>query len=146
MQNNWDQGAEWRDWFVTGIGVAELDVSPGQDILVRLNQHLQTMYQEEQAEVYRRVLIPNARNSEGDDVSLFTEMSQVSINKAMLRLQLMLFYPQALLSSDAIRGAITGDAGLLDGRIFSRFREDNVALIAVNSIAAERLKTLREAW
>jgi hypothetical protein len=146
LQSNWDRGAEWRDWFVTGIGVAQLDIAPVSGIVTRLNQHLQTMYQEEQAEVYRRVLIPNARSSAGDSVSLFTEMSQVSINKALVRMQLMLFYPQALLGSDSIRESITGDTGLLDGRILRRFRENNVALIAANSMAAERLKSLRAAW
>lgn len=146
LQNNWDQGAEWRDWFVTGIGVAQMDIPPAPDIMTRLNQHLQTTYQEEQAEVYRRVLIPNSRNAEGDSVSLFTEMSQVSINKALIRMQLMLFYPQVLLSSNSIREAVTGDTGLLDGRVLRRFREDNVALTAANSMAAERLKMLRTAW
>ena len=28
LQNNWDQGAEWRDWFVTGIGVSPLELRP----------------------------------------------------------------------------------------------------------------------
>jgi hypothetical protein len=146
LQQNWDQGAEWRDWFVTGLGVAPLDVSGAPDITIHLNQHLRLLYQAEQAEVYQRVFLPNARNVEGEDVSLFDEMSQVSISKALMRMQMMLFYPASMLNSDAIRTAISGDAGLLDGRVLRRFREQDVALLTVNRIARERLDGFRRAW
>ncbi len=146
MQQNWDRGAEWRDWFVTGLGVEQLAVQPPADIGPRLNQHLQSLYQAEQAEVYQRVLLPNAMNAEGDDVSLFDEMSQVSINKALMRMQMMLFYPASLFNSDAVRMAINGEAGLLDGRILRRFREEDVALLTVNTIARERLDDFRQTW
>ena len=146
LQNNWNRGAEWRDWFVTGIGVSVLEVPPVPEIMNRLDQHLQSLYQAEQAEIYQRLLLPNARNSVGDNVSLFDEMSDVSTTKALLRLQMVLFYPDALLSSDAIRGAITGDVGLLEGRTLRRFREDNVALTSVNQFALNRLRQLQAAW
>jgi hypothetical protein len=146
LQNNWDRGAEWRDWFVTGIGVSALEVSRSPEIMNRLNQHLQNLYQAQQLEIYQRVLLPNARNSQGDDVSLFDEMSQVSIAKAMIRMQLTLFYPESLFNSDSIRMAIAGDEGLLERRSLHRFREDNVALTSVNMIASERLENLRKVW
>jgi hypothetical protein len=146
LQNNWDRGAEWRDWFVTGIGVSALEIPPSPEITTRLNQHLQSLYRAEQAEIYQRVLLPNARNSEGDDVSLFDEMSQVSIAKSLIRMQMILFYPESLSNSDSIRMAVAGDAGLLEGRTLRRFRVDNVPLTSVNGIAHERLDRLREAW
>ncbi len=146
LQGNWDRGAEWRDWFVTGIGVSSFEVGSIANIKPRLNQHLQSLYQAEQAEIYQRILLPNARNSQGDDVSLFDEVSQVSIAKALLRMQMMLFYPDSILNSDAIRMAIAGDAGLLERRTLRRFREDNVALTSVNRIALERLRGLQQAW
>jgi len=146
LQNNWDRGAEWRDWFVTGIGVSPLDLPPGPEIKTELNQHLQSLYQTEQAGIYQRVLLPGSRNSQGEDVSLFAEMSRVSIAKALIRMQMVLFYPESLFNSDKIRTAIAGDAGLLEGRTLRRFREDNVALTTVNGIALERLNELREVW
>ncbi len=146
LQNNWDRGAEWRDWFVTGIGVTALEMPPVPEITTRLNQHLQSLYQAEQAEIYQRVLLPGARNSEGDDVSLFDEMSQVSIAKSLIRMQMILFYPESLSNSDTIRMAVAGDAGLLEGRTLRRFRVDNVPLTSVKGIAHERLDQLRQAW
>ena len=146
LQGNWDRGAEWRDWFVTGIGVSAFEVASIPDINSRLNQHLQSLYQAEQTEIYRRVLLPNARSTGGEDVSLFDEMSRVSMAKALLHMQMMLFYPDSIAASDSIRMAIAGDAGLLERRSLRRFREANVALISVNRIARERLKRLQQAW
>lgn len=146
LQANWDRGAEWRDWFVTGIGVIPLDVPPARDIKTPLEQHMQALYQREQAEIYQRVLLPDARNSEGQDVSLYMEMSQVSLSKTLMRIQMMLFYPQLLTDSDVIRQALAGDAGLLDRRTLRRFKEDNVALTSATALSRQRLARLRKAW
>jgi len=146
LQNNWDRGAEWRDWFVTGIGVEPLELSAAPQITTQLNQHLQALYQAEQLELYQRIMLPNARNSKGDDVSLYDEMSEVSLSKAMLHTQMLLFYPESLYNNDSIRKAIVGDAGLLEQRTLRRFREDNVPMTSVNSISRERLFKFREVW
>ena len=146
LQNNWDRGAEWRDWFVTGIGVSPLELRPTPEIVTRLNQHLQALFQSEQMEIYQRILLPNARDSKGDDASLYNEMSEVSIAKAILRQQMMLFYPESLNNSDPIRMAIAGDAGLLEQRTLRRFKGDNVPLTSVNRIARERLFNFNEVW
>jgi hypothetical protein len=146
LQGNWDRGAEWRDWFVTGIGVTPLEFTAIPDINTRLNQHLQSLYQAEQAQIYQRILMPNYRNSQGDDVSLFDEMFRVSISKALIHMQMMLFYPESMFNSDSIRQSIAGDAGLLERRSLRRFREDGIALTSVNRVAAERLRDLQQAW
>ena len=80
------------------------------------------------------------------DVSLFDEMSQLSISKSMLQMKMMLFYPESLNDSDLIRMSIAGDDGLLEGRTLRRFREDNIALTSVSDIAQQRLNRLRNAW
>jgi hypothetical protein len=146
LQNNWDRGAEWRDWFVTGIGVTALDIPPAPDITTRLNQHLQALYQAEQLEIYQRLLLAGYRNPQGREVSLHTEMSEVSMGKEMLRMQMMLFYPESLQANDSIRTGIVGDEGLLDQRTLRRFRENNVAMTSVNRISRERLDRFREVW
>jgi hypothetical protein len=146
LQNNWDRGAEWRDWFVTGIGVSALEMPPVPELTTRLNLHLQSLYQAEQTDIYQRILLPNARNSEGELISLFDEISQVSIGKSLIRMQMMLFFPQSLFNSDQIRMAIAGDEGLLEGRTLRRFRVDNVPMTSVNRTALARLNNFREVW
>jgi hypothetical protein len=146
LQNNWDRGAEWRDWFVTGIGVTPLDIPPAADISTRLDQHLQSLYQAEQVEIYQRLRLASIKNSQGDETSLLNEMSSVSISKSVMKMQMMLFYPESLSGSDTIRKAITGDDGLLEERTLRRLRNQNVALTSVNDIAQQRLDELRKAW
>jgi hypothetical protein len=146
LQNNWDKGEEWRDWFVTGIGVEPLELPVALDITASLNQHLQSLYQAQQLDIYQRILLPNARNAQGDDVSLFDEMSEVTTAKNMLRTQMMLFYPESLHNSDSIRKAIIGNAGLLEQRVLRRFREDDIPMTSVNKIARDRLFEFREDW
>ncbi len=146
LQNNWDKGEEWRDWFVTGLGVEPLELPVAPEITGSLNQHLQSLYQAQQLDIYQRILLPNARNAQGDDISLYDEMSEVTTAKAMLRTQMMLFYPESLYTSDSIRMAIVGNAGLLDQRTLRRFREDNVPMTSVNRIARDRLFKFREVW
>jgi len=146
LQSNWESGAEWRDWFVTGIGVSPIEFASIPDISTRLNQHLQSLYQAEQAQIYQQILLPNTRNSKAGTVSIFDEMRRVSIAKASLHMQMMLFYPESMFNSDSIRKAIAGDAGLLEQRSLRRFREENIALTSVNRIAADRLRGLQQAW
>jgi hypothetical protein len=146
LQGNWDRGAEWRDWFVTGIGVTAMAVSEAPDIMTPLSQHLDSLYQAEQAEIYRRILLADNESLLGEDVSMFDEIQQLSITKALLRMQMMLFYPGSLVNSDKIRIAIAGDEGLLDNRLLRRFRQENVPMTTVNAIALERLNMLRNHW
>ena len=146
LQNNWDRGSEWRDWFVTGIGVSPLEIPSAPEIITRLNQHLRSLFQAEQMEIYQRILLPNYRNPQGRGVSLYEEMSEVSTAKEILRMEMMLFYPKSLEDNDAIRMAITGDGGLLEQRTLRRFKEDNVPLTSVNRISRERLDRFREVW
>ena len=115
-------------------------------MMTPLNQHLQSLYQAEQLGIYQRVLLPASITLQGDDVSLFDEMMQVSIAKALIRMQMLLFYPESLFKSDSIRTAIAGDAGLLESRTMRRFREQNLPLASVNAIALEHLTKLRATW
>jgi len=146
LQANWDRGSEWRDWFVTGLGVTPLEFPAAPDISTRLNQHLQALHQAEKAEIYRRVLTPGVTDAEGENVSLFEEITQVSVAKAMLRMQMIVFYPDSLSVNDAVRSAITGDAGLLDISMLRRFKADNVAPARVKQIAESRLQQLQKNW
>ncbi|MGA9574406.1 MAG: hypothetical protein WBS20_10725, partial [Lysobacterales bacterium] len=146
LQSNWDRGAEWRDWFVTGIGVTPLDIPAAPDIMSRLNQHLQALFQAEQLEIYQRILLSSYRNPQGRDVSLYEEMSEVTTAKAMLRMQMMLFYPESMQNNDAIRKAIAGDSGLLERRTLRRYREDNVPMTSVSRVSRQSMDQFREVW
>ncbi|NND45327.1 MAG: hypothetical protein HKN58_08385 [Xanthomonadales bacterium] len=143
---NWDRGAEWRDWFITGIGVEPLDMPEPADITGEVNQQLRSLHRNEQAAIYDTLLRPPTRGVTPLVPQLYDESSRLSTVKALMRQQMTLFYPQLLLESDALRSAVAGHGGLLDNTIISRFNNDNVAVDDLNSLAFARLEAVEQAW
>lgn len=141
LEANWDQGAEWRDWFVTGLGVEALSLPGPEPIGPRLDQHLQALYREEQATLY------GALSAAGDGPrQLSEELAGVSTAKLLLRTQMMLFFPHQLVHSDRLREAVAGQNGLLDRRILSRARQQDLPVDELLTAGIERLEAFREAW
>jgi hypothetical protein len=146
LANNWERGAEWRDWFITGIGVEQLDLGEPNDISGGVNQHLQSLHRTEQAAVYQSIARPASRGESLGIESLFGETTRLNTIKLLIRHQFMLFYPKLLSESDELRSAVAGQGGLLDLETITRFRADNVPVNTLNSIAFERLERLQEEW
>jgi hypothetical protein len=110
LSRNWDRGAEWRDWFVTGIGVDPQTMDEAPDISGRLSQHLQGLYRREQDTIYRGFL--GSGNMATNPLS--DELGRLSTAKSLLRMLAVLFYPQTLNEKDDIRFRPTKSA--LDGQ------------------------------
>jgi hypothetical protein len=146
VTSNWNRGAEWRDWFVTGLGVESYEYPSDETIAGRVNQHLQTLYQAEQAMLYSALLRPPGRGGNRAGDSLFALMNEVTTRKALLRTQMILFYPDFFLDSDAIRAAMEGHGGLLDGPVLRRFQDEKVAVETINDIGVARLEQFRTDW
>jgi hypothetical protein len=143
---NWDHGAEWRDWFVTGIGVKELEFPPDPFIAGRLEQHLRALYRAEQQAIYRSLLKPAPRTWSTAAAPLFDLVNEVSMYKGLLRHQLILFYPEVMLDADEIRAAMEGQGGLLDEAALRRLQENNVAVAQIHDTGLARLKQFQAAW
>jgi hypothetical protein len=146
LSANWDRGAEWRDWFITGIGVENLELEPAQSINGEVNQQLQNLHRAEQAAIFQSVLLPPSRGESLGIDSLFAEVNKLTVTKALIRQQIMLFYPQLLTESDDLRTAITGQGGLLDFAMMTRFRADQVPVDSINGIAFDRLERMQQEW
>jgi hypothetical protein len=144
ISSNWGQGAEWRDWFVTGIGVTALQSDGDPRIGERVNQHLQSLFQAQQAVVYAALLPPDGTTPEGLDLSGLTRA--VSNDKAVIRSIVSLFYPSQLLDSDRIRAALEGQGGLLDETVLARLRDANVAVSSIGERGTVRLEDFRANW
>ena len=146
LVSNWDQGAEWRDWFVTGIGVTAMEFDGDPLIEDRVSQHLQSLYQAQQAMLYSALLrpVPGDQNSSGLDLYDLTQA--VTSRKALIRSIINLFYPSLLLDSDSTRAALEGQAGLLDESILARFQDGNVPVASIGELGTERLQEFRADW
>ena len=143
---NWSQGAEWRDWFVTGLGVTPYEFEADQGIADRVNQHLQALYQAEQSVLYASLLKPPSRGWRRNTETLFDLQEELSVRKALVRSYINLFYPGFMIDSDDIRGSLEGYDSLLDTAVFNRFREANVAVASINETGLSRLETFQTDW
>jgi hypothetical protein len=146
LASNWDRGSEWRDWFVTGIGVEALELPPAPDITPALAQHLLGLRRLEQEAIYGSLLQRNGVEAEDGLTPLHRELNRLGNAKALIRLQLMLFYPQVLTQSEPLRAALAGNAGLLDPLVLNRFREARVPVAEMIRLADERLQAFEAEW
>lgn len=146
LSANWGRGAEWRDWFVTGIGVEEIPVAPLEDISSRLSQHLQSLYRLQQEAVYGSVLQTAPNPDFASMTSLYEDMMGLTTSKNLVRTQMMLFYPQVMNDVDALRSAVAGHDGLLDVQVLGRFRKDDVPVGAAVDAAHDRLQAFQAQW
>ncbi len=141
LEANWDQGTEWRDWFVTGLGVEALELPPTPDLGPRLDEYLADLYRQEQAALY------SALSAAGDGPDqLFEELDELSTTKLLLRTQMMLFFPHTLIHSDPVREAMAGQSGLLDRRLVNRARQQDVPVDELMLGSMARLGAFREEW
>ena len=141
LEANWDRGAEWRDWFVTGLGVEALPLAEPPSIGPALDEHLASLYRQEQTTLF------DALNRLGDDpLALAEELAQLTTTKLLLRSQMMLFYPQVLVRSDRLREALAGQNGLLDRRLILRARQADLPVDALLVAADDRLEAFRRDW
>ncbi len=143
---NWSRGSEWRDWFVTGLGVTQLEFEADDTILDRISQHLQALYQAEQVVLYRALLRSPGRGGVDESTSLYQEMNAVTTAKALLRTQMNLFYSDFLVDSDEIRGSLEGTRSLVDGPVLQRFRDGNVPIESINDVGISRFEEFRARW
>jgi hypothetical protein len=143
LDQNWERGAEWRDWFTTGLGVEPLDIYSQGDIVQLVNEHLQSLFLREQSTIYRALLdgvgLP-------DDIQARRHLQELTTRKGLVRMLLVLLYPRALIHEDAIRRGIAGQGGLLDEELLSRFRDLDVPVNQIVDLGMARQESFRMAW
>lgn len=143
---HWDRGAEWRDWFITGIGVEALDLPLPRDIGPEVTQHLQSLQRTEQAAVYHSLIDPLEEGLLPGMRSRFDLTRELTTRKALLRMQLSLLYPQESLYAEGIRRAIEGQGGLVDAAILARLRQADAAVDSIAEMSFGRLDAFRTQW
>jgi hypothetical protein len=143
---NWSRNEEWRDSFITGLDVSRLEYQADASITDRVNQHLQALYQAEQSALYGALFQPDSRAAGAGAGTLFERLQELHARKALLRSYMNLFYPQFMVDSSEMRGALEGQDSLLDRSVLRRFREANVAVSAINESGLQRLEWFRALW
>ena len=146
IASNWGRGAEWRDWFVTGLGVTPHEYEPDKGISDRVGQQLQTLYQAEQSVIYNDLLRPRSRGWRRKADSLLNLQEELTARKALVLSYISLFYPEHLVQSDSIRGLLEGHGALLDTEMLRRFQQSSVAVASINDTGLTRLERFQAEW
>jgi hypothetical protein len=146
MGGNWSRNEQWRDSFVTGLGVSPRAYDADTGIAGRVDRHLQTLYQAEQSMLYNALLRPAPGNGRVEAGSLFERLEELTARKALLRSFMVLFYPQLMLDSGDIRGGLEGSGSLLDRAVLRRFRDANLSVSSINERGVARLDRLQAVW
>jgi hypothetical protein len=147
IEANWSKGAEWRDWFVTGLGVTPYEFPPDESISERVNQYLRKLYQSEQSMIYDALLRPRSGGGGADAIELLMDLQEeLTARKALVRAYMNLFYPGSMTGSDEIRASLEGYGSLIDSAILRRFRASNVAVSSINAAGLSRLEQFQSDW
>ncbi len=142
---NWDQGAEWRDWFVTGERVEKIAVSDGLELAVEVEAELDRLVHQRERQLASRLLSRlNPAQTTPDPLSM--AMAAVAENTALLRRVLEIHYPRVIRHEQIIRAALTGEGGLLNRDRVRQLADSEMALRDAADLGRERLARLRERW
>jgi hypothetical protein len=77
---------------------------------------------------------------------LFERLEELTAQKSLVRSYMNLFYPQLMLDSGDIRGALEGRGSLLDRQTLRRFREANIAVPSISETGIARLERFQALW
>jgi len=140
---NWDRGAEWRDWFVTGDRVALLDQEDGETLALAVQAHLGALTSRRERQLSGRLLSTLA-SAQSD--ALTAAMADIVEHSALLRRILEIHYPRILRHEDGLRALLVGDSGLLTRDRVRQLRDAGVPMAQVPTLGQERLSRLRALW
>ena len=146
FDDNWEQGAEWQDWFVSGSGIDNVLTSDGSEMIDAVNQYLLQLHQELERAVYSALLSQPLRIRGETQMSLAEQVAGVSQMKALLKAALLIHYPNQLLFDDRIRASLEGSRASLDYRALRRLRDNQTPLEEIPVILQNRINELEQAW
>ncbi len=143
LQANWDRGAEWRDWFVTGDRVETIEANDGTVLAAEVQAELANLASRRERQLASRLLRPM---SAVDSDPLSMAMAAVAENSALLRRVLEIHYPRVLRHDNRVRALLAGEGGLLTRDRLRQLRDSATPLAEAARIGRERLDRLREHW
>ncbi|MFP4335371.1 MAG: hypothetical protein ACLFQC_07860, partial [Wenzhouxiangella sp.] len=137
---NWDQGAEWRDWFVTADRVEVLEQARPAMLQARVQAELEALAGRRERTIAARLL------GAAEDDPLARAMASVADNQVLLRRVLEIHYPRLLRHDPAIRSALTGGNGLVGQERVQSMREGGWSLAALADEGQASLAEFQQLW
>lgn len=143
MVANWNRGAEWRDWFVTGQRVTEIQAADAASMEVAVQAELAALVARRERQLTAPLINPPRA---GDADPLVQAMARVSDTAALLRRVLELHYPRIIRQYAPVRSLLVGESGLMSRDRVRLMRDRGIPAIRMPGIGRERAGRLREVW
>lgn len=140
---NWDVGAEWRDWFVTGRGVERLEAVDGSELETQVQARLAALSGRRERQLSAPLINPT-RADESDPLAL--AMARASDTAALLRRSLELHYPRIIRQHAPVRAMLAGEAGLITRDRVRMMRDNGVGVVRIPQLGLDRVDQLTRAW
>lgn len=143
MLANWDQGAEWRDWFVTGRRVDRIEASDPGSMEVAVQAELADLVARRERQLVGPLINPPRA---GDVDPIVSAMSRVADTAALMRRVLELHYPRIIRQHAPVRAMLAGQSGLVTRDRVRLLRDNGVAASRMPQLGLERAQRLSNAW
>lgn len=140
---NWDRGAEWRDWFVTGDRVEALEKVDGEELELMVQARLTALAARRERQLSGPLTAPIRAEAVEP---LARVMARVADSTAMLRRLMEIHYPRLIRHHEPVRSMLVGDAGLINRDRIRGLRDEGVPMVQVPRVGRERSQLLRETW
>ncbi len=140
---NWDRGAEWRDWFVTGGRVEMIESSDGSALALAVEAELANLVSRRERQLASRLLSP-LTTDQADPLT--SAMAVVAENSALLRRILEIHYPRVIRHDNEIRALLSGENSLLTRDRVRQVGDGGRPLRRTASIGRERMDALIARW
>ncbi|MFW5816572.1 MAG: hypothetical protein ACOCVP_06915, partial [Wenzhouxiangella sp.] len=137
---NWEQGAEWRDWFVTADRVDILDQPRPAVLQARVQAELEALVSRRERTIAARLL------SETADDPLAAAMAAVADTRMLMQRVLEIHYPRLLRHDAMVRTALNGLEGLTGHDQVGHFRDSQRRLTALAEQGRLALATFEQYW
>lgn len=143
LLSNWDQGAEWRDWFVTGRHIDRIQAANPAAMEVAVQAELADLVARRERQLVSPLINPPRA---GDADAVVAAMSRVADTAAQLRRVVELHYPRIIRQHAPVRAMLAGQAGLITRDRVRLLRDEGVAAGRMPALGLERAQRLRNAW
>lgn len=140
---NWGQGAEWRDWFITGQRVEVLDAVDGEAIRTEVRAELASLVARRERELTAPLVSP-ARAGESDPLA--AAMGDAADTSALMRRVLEIHYPRLLRQMAPVRRHLAGESGLLTRERVRVLRDTDTPAVRIPAVGLARARAFEAVW
>ena len=140
LSANWERGAEWRDWFITGDRVEVVEQSRPEALQARVQAELETLSSRRERQISARLLGVN------DEDPLSQAMAAVADLSGLLRRVLEIHYPRLLRHDPVLRAGFSGQRALLGREQIRQFRDAGRPMSELSVEGRTRLAGVAAYW